>query len=441
MSKFSKLLAKYKEGPSVSVCAPVKPEVTVHHDKGVIFEALSRIWRNRQKKQCVASTHPHEEPSCLGILVLIVDSLPHEHIWRLWLEEAGDAYQSRVRFFIHAKFPSRVSSSWVRGHLVDYTFSPAWASLELTKAMVSLLYTAYTEESPVKCSKFCFASESCIPIIPLADAIELVNLEDSKSWIKFTHKANNGYAEMGQFRALKKNIPDKCVVKSDQWTLLSRTHVADILCLPQLLVSELLAVSQTPWSSSSSSTSSSQSCSSSALRNFSLVSDPALLHAVVWAENKIFSLFPRKGGASDEMYIASCMSILGHIDCQYTEHRGLMNLESNLQDEESSVRRKRLTFAEWLPDEAQHPTSFLDITEKYVAEARKQGCIFFRKLKANKYSSTDSGVPCLVEKWINLVVDDAVKKKALLFKYASFLPTEVGGLDENENTKKRARLS
>jgi hypothetical protein len=57
---------------------------------------------------------------------VIVDELPHEDIWRHWIEEdkevvemENDSYSTtkcnyKAKLFLHAKHPDRIKSSWVR---------------------------------------------------------------------------------------------------------------------------------------------------------------------------------------------------------------------------------------------------------------------------------------------------------------------------------------
>ena len=144
------------------------------------------------------------------MLLIIIDDLPHETLWRLWAEQYdmdstngtvsanaerdGDFKQtsnsreplaadvipeqpspyvsaladaipnpgntsantpslsqkvsdtsdlkasiSPVRFLIHAKFPDRVRSGWVRDRLVSFHLKPGWGSLELTEVMIRML--------------------------------------------------------------------------------------------------------------------------------------------------------------------------------------------------------------------------------------------------------------------------------------------------------------
>ena len=44
-----------------------------------------------------------------------------------------------VRFFIHAKYPDRVRSKWVRDRLVPFNIRAGWGTVELTEIMIKLL--------------------------------------------------------------------------------------------------------------------------------------------------------------------------------------------------------------------------------------------------------------------------------------------------------------
>jgi hypothetical protein len=82
------------------------------------------------------------EAGCLCLCFIIIDSLPHEYIWRTWLEQGqgqGQGGSPRVRIYIHAKHPAGVKSPWVRARLVPFSLCPAWGSADLTAAMLRLL--------------------------------------------------------------------------------------------------------------------------------------------------------------------------------------------------------------------------------------------------------------------------------------------------------------
>ena len=99
----------------------------------------------------------------LAVLLIIIDDLPHEAIWRLWEEHfsfgkehaTGESntsdiaipYEQKrvvatapVRFLIHAKYPERVNSQWVKERLVPFHLMPSWGSLLLTEVMIKMLH-------------------------------------------------------------------------------------------------------------------------------------------------------------------------------------------------------------------------------------------------------------------------------------------------------------
>lgn len=140
----------------------------------------------------------------LGILFIIIDEFPNEAIWRLWLQK-----NSNVVIFFHAKYPERVKSHWVRAHLVkSFHILATWGSLELTKVMINLLNESFHESSSI-INRFCFASESCIPIWKSADeCISIIQAKDKDnstttsqricSWVNYHNKPSNGYTALGQ---------------------------------------------------------------------------------------------------------------------------------------------------------------------------------------------------------------------------------------------------
>lgn len=133
-----------------------------------------------------------ENESLVAILFIIVDKFPHEAIWREWLA-ARPAAASRIRILIHAKFPERLTSDWVRQRLVtSFHYSPSWGSLDLTRVMIGLM-KEITVTQPRVC-KAIFASESCLPIVPVEDFVSLTT-RDNDSWLNFTSNSKNGFVQ------------------------------------------------------------------------------------------------------------------------------------------------------------------------------------------------------------------------------------------------------
>lgn len=108
----------------------------------------------------------------LALLVLTIDDLPYEHIWKSWCETlssdsiVNDSKYSKNQckdedngYFIsvvcHAKYPQNVKSEWLRQRLLTFppklgrgnslsdpvhlSRTPNWGSVEITRAMLDLL--------------------------------------------------------------------------------------------------------------------------------------------------------------------------------------------------------------------------------------------------------------------------------------------------------------
>lgn len=121
--------------------------------------------------------------------MVIVDELYHEDVWRAWLETSNTSisssspYKYHAKLFIHAKYPERIQSEWVKKHTVPYTFLPDWNSPEVVRAMVSLLHEATASPQPSKqYHRMIFATESCIPCCTLGELGEVL-MADDKSWL------------------------------------------------------------------------------------------------------------------------------------------------------------------------------------------------------------------------------------------------------------------
>ena len=148
----------------------------------------------------------------IAILVVIVESLPHEDIWRSWMSQGDDSkceYQAEL--FIHAKHPEKLRSAWARERLIRSSLKPEWNSPEVVRAMLALLSESLKD---TQCGRFIFATESCIPIQRLDIAGGMLFNED-KSWLNAFHQPKNRFEEAECFRAVRSDmIPFTSVWKS-----------------------------------------------------------------------------------------------------------------------------------------------------------------------------------------------------------------------------------
>ena len=230
-----------------------------------------------------AASAPAPTKQRLAILLIIIDSLPHEAIWRHWVNTYDTQHTTslpshthslsptlpiptnpscpvEIQFFIHAKHPDKVTSSWVRDRLVKtFQLKPQWGSLELTEVMIRLAQEAL--DTTPSFDLFIYASESCIPIQSLPNIYNTLQHTPSASsgsptlshptlsypfshpsytpmyhsWIDYKLKPNNGYAAQKQWEPLQVYFPSEVIVKADQWLMLSRAHIQAVLSLPDRL--------------------------------------------------------------------------------------------------------------------------------------------------------------------------------------------------------------
>jgi hypothetical protein len=111
--------------------------------------------------------------------MIIVECLPHEQIWRRWVESAAHTPGYTASLVIHAKNPENIASEWVRERTLDCSFRPKWNSVEVIRAMLAVLAKAL--EDPCN-QRFIFATETCIPIWDMAHTVESL-FEEDVSWL------------------------------------------------------------------------------------------------------------------------------------------------------------------------------------------------------------------------------------------------------------------
>jgi hypothetical protein len=94
--------------------------------------------------------------------------------------------------------------------------------VEITRAEIELLKAAVKASASTQ--RFLFASESCLPVMPLDQAADaLFGEEEPRSWMNVRSTPNNGYSNQQQFDPLvAAGVPRECIWKADQWVVLTR---------------------------------------------------------------------------------------------------------------------------------------------------------------------------------------------------------------------------
>ena len=156
-------------------------------------------------------------PFHIALLAICIDGLPFEHIWQQWAQQTFPEGHPGcyVSLLVHAKYPHQVQSETLQRHIITkpprmgrgnsyadpefLTHTPAWGSIEITRAMIDLLKQAHrigsttdlaeqdvrfqskrfwmstatpapTKIPPV--DKFLFVSETCLPVQTLPEMVE-----------------------------------------------------------------------------------------------------------------------------------------------------------------------------------------------------------------------------------------------------------------------------
>jgi hypothetical protein len=271
--------------------------------------------------------HTILQPS-IALLFIVQDKMPLIDIWTTWLSLADDSMQ--IDIFIHAKYPialrNNLGAHPFAKRIINSRDSPLvakWGSIELTQTMHFLLYTACSV-SKSKASHFVFLSESCVPIV--SPAMLRMRIEElgprSQFRIERMHECTDKkYSVPRQFMAIAREIPEECVLKSDQWAMLSQDHAKAIL----------------------------QFCTE--------ISKVAPLWYLIASISK----------ASDELFIPTtlCLALnafsVGNIDAE--------------------IDTRRITYTEH-PAGAPHPRLFANLSYDLVHNARASGACFLRKISA-----------------------------------------------------------
>lgn len=336
-----------------------------------------------------ASSDGTNAPKHIALLVICIDELPYEHIWKEWAK-TGDAV---VSLLVHAKYPKKIKSDWLRQRLLlhpprigrgdcyadpEYlTHSPEWGSVQITRAMVELVATGLKmgptdREEDARFStkrflvegkdtapgdippvdKMIFVSETCLPVMTLQECEDALfevpkaaeTKEGEEDCCKPAAAATLSVArpnEVSWVSARNLNTPDtpKNKYERDQFQDIHRM-------VPQ----------QFRWKAD----------------QWSVLSRPHAAAVVnmdqhMRSGDQLWNSFARIN-ASDEMYFPTALACLGILK----------------EDDTAAVpqvSKRAVTYTDWtegMRNPATHTNGVRDFS-KIAKIARKQGCLFARK--------------------------------------------------------------
>ena len=300
-------------------------------------DEVHRAWhlasqgRAERPAAAAAAAERRDEGRVIAVCLCVVDKLPHEAIWRRWLEDAehgGDDEAGRWRgeLRIHAKHPEalRAQSPWVAERTLARSFCPEWNDVRIVRAMLALASAALEADRDARISHVVFGTESCVPVVSLRDAARAFAAE-RRSWLDVHVAPPNRWLGAMQWGAVDRRVvPERAVRKAlPGWVALSRAHAAEIVALPSALGGDL-------W--------------------------PAFERAF----------------APEELYFATCLALVGALGAEAA------------RDE---VARRSVTHAAYPPsagEERAHPMRHDALDAALLARVRREtpGCVLARKFSA-----------------------------------------------------------
>lgn len=339
-----------------------------------VYEKLNKLHAARQSNDSFADYNNEQKEllqlnggttgskKVVAVCLVIVDKLPHEVIWRHWMESESEAYSARL--FIHAKNPDKVTSPWVASHILPHTYSPEWNSPEVVRAMLYVLEAALQD---VECKRFVLGTESCIPIYSLSHIAEELYKEDV-SWLD-AYNTHKSLWELGTcFRAVNPQIiPTQCVWKSiPGWVMFNRRHAAEI-CVLAANSQRFPVRDDSSESGDGNIKTSSDAVTEQSSNMRGCLGQEGSDIVCAWGTSGSWKERNDTVWAPEEMFFPTMMSILGY-------------LRASAKDQ---VRRKRVTYAQWQRIGDANPVSFPSLNAKLLKEFRDTGALFGRKFAAN----------------------------------------------------------
>lgn len=319
-----------------------------------VYEKLDKLHFSRKSNSLfaaassLASIAPVIEQKTIGICIVIVDSLPHEAIWAKWATEVseGSSGTYKAKIAIHAKFPDRIKSEWVRERLVPVTYKPDWNSPEVIRAILCVMNECLRDPC---CGRFIFATESCVPLYGL-DHIGQVLFKEDASWLNAFNRGKSNWETQTCFRSVNdKVIPPNVVWKCiPGWIMLNRRHAAEI---------SLLTAKSCTHKPFTTTTKSNDCC---------LGTDVEADLVKAWGKGGTWTESNGNVWAPEEVFFPTMLSILGY-------------LKEGGKDE---VKRRSVTYARFKKVGDANPITFANMDAALLRDLRGSGSLFGRKFGA-----------------------------------------------------------
>lgn len=265
MSDFRSLLTSFQAATGTSQDGGKKSNKTPNIPIGrTLKENIRDLWRRSQIQKSIgqgSSTYKPDTkdsnlkkiaPIHIAVCATIVSTLPHETIWRSWMDH-HDTDLATASMHVHAKTPSSIEKdSWLKSVCLSVSHNPNWNDIRVVKAMLSLIQSALKDN---RTTHIMFVTESCIPVSTideLANYLREEGISGDRCCCSFLDAYGRDSARCTRFdeHACFKvqDIPEDAIYKAlPGWCLISKDHAERIVNLPSQLGKDLYPLFGKIW--------------------------------------------------------------------------------------------------------------------------------------------------------------------------------------------------
>lgn len=152
----------------------------------------------------------------IAFLFLTIGDINFPDIWEYYFMDNWND----ISIYCHSKHPEKIKTKWLKNAVIENLVSTDWG--HLTNAYISLLKTAMKDD---KNTKFMYVSDSCIPVKPLCQLLNMFNQDDIKTSYMQLQKSK---VEMDDHNIKNSKIDNSYIdiplIKHSGWFCLSRYH-------------------------------------------------------------------------------------------------------------------------------------------------------------------------------------------------------------------------
>ena len=129
--------------------------------------------------------------------------------------------------YVHCRDPRRIQSTWLRRHVIPSAFLQPTSYYHVVPAVMSTLLFAYHSDN--KNTWFCFATDSCVPIVSPGQFLRRFQTMSNKTIMGW---GRSHWNVQFHTRANLRHLETKYWLYNDPWFTMTRRHVALCLAFP-----------------------------------------------------------------------------------------------------------------------------------------------------------------------------------------------------------------